>query len=303
QREIEWLLWASAQDRLGGASDTAGWDQFHGYGRLNALYAVQMAAQQTPLPLPLNLSTRGFVATGEGVMIAGLILNGVHAKNVIVRAIGPSLSARGVNGALQDPALELYDASGALVASSFSWRESQLDVVATGLAPGDDREPAIVRILQPGAYTAIVRGTGGSTGVALVEAYDLQQTPNSRLANISTRGFVAGGDSVLIGGFITGAPSRYVLRAIGPSLRNAGLTNPLSDPRLQLYDANGALRAANDDWQSDPNSSRVQSLGLAPSHPQESALFVELPSGPQTAIVRGTDGTSGIGLVEVYAVQ
>jgi len=205
--------------------------------------------------------------------------------------------------ALQDPTLELHDATGASIGSNDNWREAQqAAITATGLVPADDREAALVRILQPGAYTAIVRGSGNSSGIALVEAYDLQVTPNSKLANISTRGFVGRNDNVLIGGFIVGASSRYVVRALGPSLRTDGLTNILDDPILELRDGNGSLTATNDDWGSDANSSSVQQLQLAPPSAKESALYINLAAGPHTAIVRGKDATTGIGLVEVYLV-
>jgi len=303
QREMEQLICASAQDRVGDGTDMPGWDLFYGYGRLNAKYAVQIAKQQTPLPEPLNISTRGFVSTGDAVMIAGFILTGAHAKNILIRALGPSLTAKGVAGALQDPTLELYDSAGQSIVSNGDWRDMQEgDISAAGLAPTDNREAAIMRILQPGAYTAIVRGLAGLTGVGLVEAYNLQPTPNSKLANISTRGFVGLNDDVLIGGFIVGATSNYVIRALGPSLRSAGLSNPLEDPVLQLHDANGALTASNDNWTSDGQSSRVQTLGLAPKDGKESAMYVDLSSGPHTAIVRGKDGSAGIGLVEIYNV-
>ncbi|MGZ5001823.1 MAG: S8 family serine peptidase [Chthoniobacterales bacterium] len=301
QRQMEQLLCASAQDQVGDATDTPGWDQYYGFGRLNANYAVTMAASSSALPEPLNVSTRGFVSTGDGVLIGGFILTGAHAKNVIIRAIGPSLATK-VPGVLQDPTLDLYDSANQLIVSNDNWRATQeSDIMATGIPPTDDRESAIVRILEPGEYTAIVRGAGNSTGIALVEAYDLQPTPNSQLANISTRGFVGTGDNVLIGGFIVGASSHYVVRGIGPSLSGNGLTSVLADPVLALFDANGNPAGSNDNWMTDPNSSLIP-IQLRPTNPNESAMYVTLAAGPHTAIVSGKNGGTGIGLVEAYTV-
>lgn len=303
QRTMEQLLCATAQDQVGGPTDTPGWDQYFGYGRLNARYAVQLAAQQTPLPEPLNLSTRLRVLPGDNALIGGFIITGVHAKNTIVRAMGPSLASAGVPGPLADPVLELHDSTGALIAQNDNWRTTQeSDIMATGVAPTDDRESAIEKILAPGAYTAVVRGKDNSTGVALVEAYDLQQTPNSKLANISTRGFVDVDDNVMIGGFIVGAPSNYVVRGIGPSLASVGIGNPLADPTTELRNGNGVLLAENDDWQNGENAAQIQAMNLAPKDPNESALFANLPAGPHTAILRGKDNSTGVGLVEIYNV-
>ncbi len=301
QREMEQLLCASAQDGVGDATDTPGWDQYYGYGRLNAQFAVQIAASTSALPEPLNVSTRGFVATGDGALIGGFILGGAHAKNVIVRAIGPSLP-NGIAGRLADPTLELHDGTGALIASNDNWRDTQeSDIQLTHIPPTDDHESAIVQILQPGAYTAVVRGAGDTTGVAVVEAYDLQPTPNSQLGNVSTRGFVGAGDNALIGGFIVGATSHYVVRAIGPSLSGYGLSSVLADPNVLVVDANGAQEGSNDDWMTDPNSSMIP-LNLRPTNVMESALYITLNAGGHTAIVRGKNDGTGIGLVEVYNV-
>lgn len=301
QRTMEQLLRATAQDQAGGSTDSRGWDQYFGYGRLNARYAVELAAQHTPLPEPLNLSTRLRVLPGDNALIGGFIITGVHAKNTIVRAIGPSLSSAGLSGSLADPTLELYDSTGSLIAQNDDWRVPQeSDIQATGLAPTDDRESAIEKILAPGAYTAVVRGKDNSIGVAVVEAYDLQQTPNSKLANISTRGFVDLDDNVMIGGFIVGGTSNYVVRGLGPSLGNAGIMNPLVNPTIELRNGSGALLTENDDWQSAQDAAQIQAVGLAPNDPNESALFANLPAGAYTAILRGKDNSTGVGLVEIY---
>ena len=304
QRAMEQLLTASAQDQIGGPSDTSGWDQYFGYGRLNARHALMLAGPRAPPPQPLNVSTRARVLTGDRAMIGGFIITGSHAKNTLIRAVGPSLAAAGVEGALQDPQLELRDAAGTLIASNDNWRiDAQAqDVIATGIPPADDREAALVRILPRGAYTAVVRGKGDERGVALVEAYDLQQTRNSKLANISTRGFVDFGENVMIGGFIVGAGSNYVVRAIGPSMSGAGVTDALADPTLELRDSQGNLVEENDNWNSDARAPDVQNAGLAPVDSRESAMYRNLSAGSYTAIVRGSNGATGVALVELYNV-
>jgi hypothetical protein len=259
----------------------------------------------------LNISTRLLVQTGDNVGIGGFIINGTDPKKVILRAIGPSLTARGVPGALQDPTLELHNHTGAVIAFNDNWRDTQQSTIqATGLAPGDNRESAIVQTLAPAAYTAIVRGKGGTSGVALVEAYDLDPNANSKLANISTRGFVGTGDNVMIGGFIVGgglgvngAGSEEVLvRGLGPSLTQRGVPIALQDPTLDLHDGNGAIIASNDNWK-DTQQSEIQATGLAPSNDRESAILATLVQGNYTVILRGKNNTTGVGLVEVYKVQ
>jgi hypothetical protein len=295
------LLCATAEDNQGDPDDTPGWDQYFGYGRLNARYALEAASHHASPAQTSNLATRLQVLPGENAMIGGFIITGAHAKNTLIRAIGPSLTGVGISGPVQNPSLELHDASGDVIAFNDNWKDSQrIDLEASGIPPADDREAAIMQILQPGAYTAVVRGDAG--GIALVEVYDLQATPNSRLANISTRGFVNVGDNVMIGGFIVGASSNYVVRAMGPSLGAAGISNPLADPILELHDGNGAVLKTNDNWETDANAAQVQSSGLAPSSAKESALYLNLGAGNYTAIVRGTLNSTGVGLVEVYHV-
>ena len=259
----------------------------------------------------LNLSTRLLVQTGDNAGIGGFIISGTGPKTVILRAIGPSLTADGVPGALQDPTLELHNHTGALIAFNDNWRDTQQSTIqATGLAPEDNRESAIVQTLAPAAYTAIVRGKAGTSGVALVEAYDLDPNANSKLANISTRGFVGTGDNVMIGGFIVGgglgvngAGSEEVLvRGLGPSLTQRGVPNALQDPTLDLHDGNGAIIALNDNWK-DTQQSEIQATGLAPSNDRESAILATLVQGNYTVILRGRNNTTGVGLVEVYKVQ
>ncbi len=252
----------------------------------------------------LNISTRMEVLTGDQVAIGGFIINGTGAKRVIIRGIGPSLTNFGVAGALPDPMLELHDSGGATIMTNDNWRDTQeAEIEATGLAPANDLESAIVLDLDPGAYTAILSGTNSTTGVGLVEIYDLDLTAGSHMANISTRGFVDTGDGVMIGGFIVGptdaGETEVLLRAIGPSLGNFGVQDPLEDPVLELHDPQGTTIATNDDWQ-DTQKDEIEATGLAPTDDRESAILQSFAPGPYTAIVMGTNDTTGVALVEAY---
>lgn len=255
----------------------------------------------------LNISSRVRVQTGDDAMIGGFIITGDAAKEVIVRAIGPSLQQAGIADVLSDPVLELHDSTGALITANDNWKDTQqAQIVASGIAPANDAESAIISILAPGAYTAVVRGQNGTSGIGVVEVYDLNQAAAARLGNISTRGFVDTGDQVMIGGFIVGGgfgdKTQVVVRALGPSLEAFGVGNALQDPTLSLIDRNGNVIASNDNWQDAPQP-EVIAAGLAPADPRESALFVALPRGSYTAIVAGKDGTTGVGLIEEYGLR
>jgi hypothetical protein len=243
-----------------------------------------------------NISTRGLVGTGGDVLIGGFIISGTQPKEVIVRAIGPSLP---LTGTLANPYLALHDSSGALIASNDNWRSTQeAAIIATGIPPSNDNESAIVMTLDPAAYTAIVSGVGNTTGLALVEIYDLNTAAASKLANISTRGLVQTDNDVLIGGFIVlgSNPANVILRALGPSLP---LSGTLANPTLDLYDANGNSLAYNDGWKS-TQEAQIEATGLAPTEDAESAIVSTLAPASYTAIVRGANNTSGVALVEVY---
>jgi|GEM_PF-1726233 len=255
----------------------------------------------------LNISTRLRVLTNDNVLIGGFIVTGNTPKRMIVRAIGPSLTGLGISGALANPVLELHGPGGFATITNDDWRDTQqAEVQATGVAPGNNLESAIVATLPPGAYTAIVRGQGGGTGVGLVDAYDLEMWADAKLANISTRGFVDAGENVMIGGLIAGplnsATGQMLVRAIGPSLAGLGVANALQDPALELHDGNGGLVASNDDWR-DTQQTAIEATGIPPSNNKESAILSALSPGSYTAIVRGVGNTSGVGLVEVYKLQ
>lgn len=278
--------------------------------------SLTVAALPTPLSQLLNISTRMRVLTGENVLIGGFIITGSEAKKVMVRGIGPSLKGAGVQGELADPTLELHQGSTTLTTND-NWKtrpdgsSQQAEIEATTIPPANDLESALVTTLAPGAYTAILAGKNGGTGVGLVEAYDLGQGANSQVANISTRGFIDTGDNVMIGGVIAGPTnalsSRMFIRAIGPSLQNAGVANPLQDPTLELHNGSGATIATNDNWKMRPDGSsqqaEIEATTIPPTTDLESALLQTLAPGNYTAIVRGKNNTTGVGLVEVYNLQ
>ena len=247
------------------------------------------------------------VQTGDNVGIGGFIITGSAPKHVLLRAIGPSLSQLGVPNALADPVLELHGPGAFLTVIDDNWRDDlvqQAAILATGLAPTNNLESAIDATLNPGAYTAVVRGNNNTTGVALIEVYDLSQAVLAKLANISTRAFVSTGDDVVIAGFILGNQSgndRIVVRGIGPSLTAFGVPNALANPTLELRDSNGALLMANNDWQDNPaQAAELTAAGLAPTNPLESGIAATLPPGAYTALLAGLNNGTGNGVVEVY---
>ena len=256
----------------------------------------------------LNISGRARVETGQGVAISGFIVTGTTSKRVGVRALGPSLANFGVSNPLADPIIQLNRDDGSLVMVNDNWKNTQqAQITGAGLAPSDDKEAALIATLPPGNYTAIVSGKNRGTGVALAEVYDLDQAADARLANISTRAQVGTGADVLIGGFITGnriGATPVAIRALGPSLQQFGIANPLPDPGLELHNANGALLAADDNWQTHAaQAALITSYGLAPPNNLESAIAISLAPGRYTAIVTGNNNQTGIALIEIYDEQ
>jgi hypothetical protein len=259
----------------------------------------------------LNIATRLRVLRDDNVLIGGFIIAGSDAKNVIIRGIGPSLGSQGVADALADPVLQLFDAAGNSIASNDNWRDTQAaDIEATGIPPSDGRESAIVRALAPGSYTAVVSGGGGGIGIGLVEFYDLAAGEPAKLANIATRGFVDSGDNVMIGGFIIGAglgtngrgTARLLVRAMGPSLFEAGVANALQDPTLAVINGNGDAVASNNNWK-ESQQAEIEATTIPPRNDLESAVVQAVPAGLYTAVMRGVGGGTGVGLVEVYALD
>jgi arylsulfate sulfotransferase len=258
-------------------------------------------------PQSLNLSTRGMVGTGDNVLIGGFIISGTDPKSVVLRALGPSLSGFGVSGVLANPVLSLYNSSHTLIATNDDWQAdpNHFIVESNGLAPDNLAESAMALSLPPGAYTVIVTGKDSSEGIALVEVYDISPLSNSTLENMSTRGLVGTGDNVLISGFIVGdvGSSDVVIRGIGPSLAAYGLSGVLGDPTLAIYDSRGSVIASNDNWLDNIYWIDIRKNALSPIDQHESALVLHLPAGAYTAVLRGVNDSTGIGLVEVYSLQ
>jgi hypothetical protein len=270
---------------------------------------VTPAATPTPTPTPaaqaLNLSTRMRVQTGENVGIAGFIIMGTAPKHILIRAIGPSIN--GVPGLLADPVLDLYRGADSTLTND-NWRDDPVQeaaIIATGIPPTNNLEAAIDATLNPGSYTAIIRGKNNTSGIALVEVYDLSPAVMAKLANISTRAFVSTGSDIVIAGFILGGNSgndRLIVRGIGPSIVcKGGCLTLLQNPTLEIRDHNGALLVANNDWQDDPaQAAEITAAGLAPRNNLEAAIATSLSPGLYTALLAGQNSGTGLGLVEVY---
>lgn len=248
----------------------------------------------------LNVSTRATAGVGDNVMVGGFIVSGTTVKRIVLRALGPSLAQSGVSGALTDPVVFLYNEKGELMASNDN--RLKLDGVVNPLLPPDPAESYLTATLPPGSYTTVVEGVNGTSGVALVEAYDM--TPgNSRVGNISTRGNIPFPHDVMVGGFIIGGSdsTEVIVRALGPSLAPFGISNPLPNPALEIYDSNGTQIATNDDWRS-TQAAEIQAT-IPPANDLEAAIVATLVPGNYTAVVRDAGEGSGIGLVEVYNLE
>jgi hypothetical protein len=245
------------------------------------------------------------VGTGQNVLIGGFIIKGSQSKTLMLRAIGPSLTSSDVPNVLADPVLELHDSTGAVIASNDDWQDSAQasQIQQSGIAPTNSMESAILITLSPGSYTAVVSGYGSTQGNGLVEAYEMQ-TNSTRLVNISTRGRVGSGSEPMIGGLIVqgSTAKKVIIRGLGPSLgTGAGaITDALADPILELRDASGNLLAVNDDWGNSSQAGEIVASTIPPVNAQESAIVAMLGAGNYTAILRGVNDTSGVGLIEVF---
>ena len=296
---------------LDAADNKIFWYQYANTGCNTAYNSRPIHLENTKFPTVeprvQNLSTRGTVMSGDNVLINGFVVSGPGTKTVVVRALGPSLSSFGLSGVLADPVLTVFNSSGEIIASNDNW---QTNVGATfiaenRLAPSDPSEAAaVVANLAPGAYTVVVTGGNSTEGISLAEVYEIPRPGGtSKLTNVSGRSFVGTGDNALINGFIVGdvGSATVVVRALGRSLASFGVSNPLSNPVLTIYDSKGSVIASNDNWQRDPNNVVfLPKNGLAPPNAFDSALVLHLPAGAYTAIVRGANGTTGNALVEVY---
>lgn len=277
-----------------------------------ALSIARSQAQETDItitrPALKNISARAFVRTGDSVGIGGFIISGSLLRDVIVRGLGPSLSVGNtpLAGRLPNPTLELYDGSGTIVAANDNWRSTQQQTIQdSGFAPANDLESALRITLAPGAYTAVLRGANGGTGLGLIEIYDVGSGFSSELVNLSARGFIGTGDNVLIAGLIIQGQGavRVLVRALGPSLSAGGVPTVLQNPTLTLYDENGTVFETNDNWGDSSEKAEIQNMGLAPTDSREAAIVAILPPGFYTAVVRGVNSTTGNALTEVYRLS
>jgi uncharacterized delta-60 repeat protein len=257
-----------------------------------------------PAAQALNLSTRMRVGIGDNAGIGGFIIAGSAPKHVLLRAMTGLYVKFDM---LVDPVLELHGPGAFVTIINDNWRDDPLQaaaILATGLAPNHDLESAIDATLDPGPYTAVVRGKNNTPGIGLIEVYDLSGDVPAKLANISTRAFVGTGGTIIVAGFILGGHSgddRIVARGIGPSLTALGVPNALANPRMELRDSNAMLRMANNDWQDDPaQAAELTASGLAPANNLEAAMAATLPPGAYTVLVFGDNNGTGVGLVEVY---
>ena len=254
----------------------------------------------TPTATLVNISTRGSVETGDNMLISGFIVSGSDSQQVIIRGLGPTLTSFGVPDALQDPVLELHNTT-SMMTSNDDWQSAaNANQIPINYRPANSHESAIMTTLQPGAYTTVMHGKNSTTGIGLLEVYSTL----SGLTNVSTRGFVGTGDHVLIGGFISSGGNgslQVIIRALGPTLTQFGVSGALADPTLSLMDGNGNVVAFNDNWKN-TQQTVIQNSGFAPPSDLESAILAILPNGNYTAIVSGKNGTTGVSLLEVYKV-
>ena len=257
-----------------------------------------------------NISTRALIGSGDKVLIGGFIISGSESKRVVVRGRGPSLLGfQGISDPVHDPVIELYNSTPGSppIATNNNWQTTQkTEIEATGAAPPNPLEAAIVQTLAPGAYTVIVRDNDTSAArLGIVEVFDVSPATNAQLANLSSRGFVGTGDNVFIGGVIVGPAgtgnANLLVRALGPSLGNFGVSGALPDPKLRLVDQNGTEVASNDDWRANQAAIQSQAPTLAPSRDEEAALIASVAPGLYTAIVEGKNAT-GVATVEIYAL-
>jgi GH35 family endo-1,4-beta-xylanase len=263
----------------------------------------------------VNLSTRASAGTGDATLIPGFFVEGAAAKRVLLRGIGPGLAAFGVPGALARPELTLRRADGSVVASNRGWDSGGDGVALSALAAGVGAFPlgagsgdcVLVATLPPGAYTAPITSVDGGTGVALVEAFELDAGSGARLKNLSTRARVEPGAGIAIPGLvIAGESARTLLiRAVGPGLSAFGVSGALARPALAVMSGARAF-AANSGWESSPDpaalaaaAARSGAFALQAGR-ADSALIATLPAGAWTVQVSGADGGSGVVLIEVY---
>jgi hypothetical protein len=280
-------------------------------GPMASASPIQSSAAAQTLTSPVvqslkNISTRGMVQTGDGELIGGFTLQGNASKEVVIRGLGPSLTASAVSNALRDPLIELYDSTGALIGSNDNWKtDFNHNSIPVALQPSNDFESALDRVLSPGSYTVILKDAQGQPGVGLFELYDLGGE-GSVLENISTRGVVGTGDDVMITGFTltgdVGSSQKVTVRALGPSLGQFGVRDFLANPSLRVYDSNGILVGQNDNRRDD-QAAEIAQTRFAPANDLESGMILTLPAGNYTAILSGVNNTTGNAVVEVSGLN
>ena len=271
--------------------------------------------QVTPLPgAAIEISTRLSVGTGDNTLIVGFIVDGDVPKKMLIRGIGTSLKPFFGDLALADPTLTLRNqATGELLGTNDDWKTTQIggvitsdqsaEIQASGSAPSQDAESAILATLPKGQYTAEVKGAGGGTGFALAEIYDRETSSPAKLANLSTRGQVGVDDNIMISGlFLANQPTTIVVRALGPTLGDVGVPNAMVDPTLDIVNADGTTAASNDNWQDAANHNEIPA-SLQPAHPSESVILTTLAPGRYTVQLRGKDRSTGNALIEAYVLK
>jgi len=285
------------------------------------VFVVCAALCRAQSPRLSNLSTRGEVQTAADIMIAGLVIGPGSPETVLIRAVGPTLTSLGLTGVLAAPVLSLYDSSGSLMQSNQGWSTGNSTAATMSAAgafalPAGSADSALIATLPAGAYTAQVTGAGGTTGVALLEVYEVAPTSSTaRLVNLSTRGMMGTGGDVMIPGFSVsaGTGSRTLLiRAAGPALASLGLTGVLADPAISVVDASGNTLASNDNWGTPvggaPDAAELSGAfteaGAFPfaADSDDSALIATFAPGNYTVLASGNNGSVGLALVEVYDI-
>jgi len=264
-----------------------------------------------------NIAARARVGTGANVLITGFVVIGPDRKEVLIRGIGPSLANDGIEDPLLRPRLELYNSANELIYSNDAWGDNPdpdailaaSQVVGAGQRTLDTNDTALLVELEQGLYTAIVRGQDDTTGVALVEAFEVEQNL-TRMLNISARALVGTGTEVVIPGFVVQGdiPSRVLIRAVGPTLANDGVAGFLAHPQIRVHDINGTPIAFNDGWQNLWNSDEIaEASALVGAFPlnegsEDAALILDLEPGLYTVVTTGENLTTGVALVEVYSI-
>jgi hypothetical protein len=265
----------------------------------NQNFTLQILSEVLPATHITNISTRASVQTGQEVTIGGFIITGTVPKQVLVRGLGPTLSQFGVSNFLLDPILDLHNSTSSIVTNDDWQTAANADQIPQNLRPSDARESAILATLQPGSYTVILSGKNDTGGVGLLEVYDISSGASAELTNVSSRGFVGTGDNVMIGGFIVSGTTQVVVRGLGPTLTQFGLSGTLADPVVTLVNQNGNVVQSNDNWKN-TQQAEISATGKAPSNDLEAAILAPVSAGNYTAILSGNGGGTGIGLVEVY---